>query len=514
MDSVQQDMPPDLRLEFQISDIGQRIEVPDLTENLYVDLVQKVEEKDIIGVQVVPQRWPRKVQILCAHQTAKECLMIRGLDIYGRHIELDEPGQGVLKIVIQDAPLDMPNDIIKDWVAKFGTVTEFRNEHVMVHGRKTNWRTGNRHAFVRRLQHPVPPTAKIKYGDNEVPVTVWHYGQTEMKCRHCHKIVPKQHTCDKLPARKCFNCGSEAHTKVNCTVGKACFRCGDKTHFARDCQQTGQRAGFYPDFNLGEHNFPGLPVKPKSETQSNSEGSHTVTHSNHETERNVGIENVLNDTKEDSVLIDDDSGNIHDHKLNVVLIGGSNCRHMLLESDDQLQIETTSLIEGGLKIKNAAEKLEELNAEQKKDIGTVVIHVGACDFPAKDDNVVDTHYREYVELMNGVVTAVPHANILVSSVLPRAGAGKEKEKMNMQIEAFNAMVENLAFNSMIENVNFCDNSVHFKSEQGVIPALYGDVETFGLHINNEGKKRLAASIVDKMKEIYFSQKLVESAKVS
>ena len=110
--------PPDIRgcLEFQISDLGQRVEVPDLIENLYHDIVKKVDEKDVVGVQVFPQRWPRKVQLFCAHKAAKDCLMIRGLDIYGRHIELTEPGQGVIKVVIKDAPLHMPNDILKGWL--------------------------------------------------------------------------------------------------------------------------------------------------------------------------------------------------------------------------------------------------------------------------------------------------------------------------------------------------------------------------------------------------------------
>ena len=497
MEAIQEDMPPELRLEFQISDVGQRVEVAVLTENLYLDLVQKVEEKDIIGVQVVPQRWPRKVQILCAHQTAKECLMIRGLDIYGRHIELDEPGQGVVKVVIQDAPLDMPNDVIKDWATQFGTVTEFRNEHVMVRGRKTNWKTGNRHAFVRRLKQPFPPSAKIRHGEDEVPVTIWHYGQTQMKCRHCHKIVPKQHTCDKIPARKCFNCGSEAHTKVNCTVGKACFRCGSTTHFARDCQQLVQTY---------EEAYPTLSkVGDPNTMETNSEIVDQSVAQQNGTPKNQAGSNDLNDTKDDSILIVEENEKIHDHKLEVLLIGESNCRHMALKSDDQLELKTTFLIEGGLKIAQAAEKLEEMNEEKKRDIGAVVVHVGSCDFPAKDEKEMGTHYDNYVELLNKVVTAVPHANIVISSVLPRAGTGKDE--MNSQIQTFNSKIEDLAVHAQGINALFCDNSVHFQSEEGVLTSLYRDVETSGLHINTEGKDMLAASIVVSLKEMFFSEKL-------
>ena len=489
MSSVEQKMPPDLRLEFQIADIGQRADVSELTENLYLDIVQKVDEKDIYGVQVVPQRWPRKVQIMCAHQTAKDCLMIRGIDIVGRHIELNEPGQGLIKITISDAPLDMDNSVIKDWVAQYGTVTEFRNEHVTVRGRRTNWRTGNRYVYVRALTQPVPPSAKIKYGDRQIPVTVWHYGQTHMKCRYCHEIVPKDHTCEKAPSRRCYDCGSESHTKKYCTVGKACFRCGDKSHISRDCTVVRDYAREYPE----------LPARA-SESRDTSE-----TQANHGVEISAG--NDMNDTKEDSVLIQEDMEGIHDHKLEVLLVGGSNCRDLILEGDDQIVLKTTSLIEGGLKIEQAAEKLEELTDDQKKDIGTVVVHVGSCDFPAKDDGEVDNHYTQYVELMNDVASAIPHANIVVSSVLPRAGS--EKEEMNKQIELFNSKIRELAEQEI--NFHFCDNTVHFNTEQGVVSTLYRDVETFGLHINGDGKKRLASAITEALKEIYFAEKLASAS---
>ena len=122
-------MTPGLTLEFPVADLGQRVDVKDMTEKLYEDIVRKGDESDVIGVQVVPQRWPRKVRIVCAHQAARDCLMIQGVDLYGRHVELNEPRNGIIKVVIQDAPIEMPNDIIKAWVEQYGIVSEFRNEH-------------------------------------------------------------------------------------------------------------------------------------------------------------------------------------------------------------------------------------------------------------------------------------------------------------------------------------------------------------------------------------------------
>ena len=115
-------------MEFSISDLAKRYSIEALTEQIYRDVTSKVDENDVIGVQVFPKKWPRKVQVLCAHQPSKDCLLIQGLDIEGQHIDLCEPGQGVTKVFIEDAPLVIPNDFLKSWIAQYGTVMDFRNE--------------------------------------------------------------------------------------------------------------------------------------------------------------------------------------------------------------------------------------------------------------------------------------------------------------------------------------------------------------------------------------------------
>ena len=531
-------LPPDLRLEFQISDIGQKVEIPDLTEIMYHDITQKVDEKDVIGLQVVPQRWPRKVQILCAHQAAMDCLMIRGLDVYGRHIDLNVPGQGMTKIHIQDAPLGIPNDVLKDWVAQFGTVTEFRNEHVTVRRRRTSWRTGTRVAYVKMLKQPVPPSAKIQYKGEDIVFSAWHYGQSHIKCRFCHDIVPKGHTCDKGPSRRCYNCGSDSHIKMKCTQGKACFKCGSTSHIARDC------VGVLQIESTIE--FPLLPPRPSAGGQNrtqaaNSEGvlstpdlqqaNEPISTSTDEAEISATddettdetndmdaedddvasvheeVADVQNDSAEDSVVIDTEMENLHDHQLDVLLIGGSNCRDMNMEGDDQLKLNTSLLIQGGLPIEEMAEKIEELNAETKLNIAAIVVNVGACDFPVKEDRDVKRHYMNYVEGINTIRNDCPKAHIIMSSILPRAG--KNKERANSEINLFNKMVQDLAEEE--GNLHFCSNSMYFEQEEGVIGSLYKDADTFGIHVNTEGKERLIASITAVIKEVYFKEKYLEAS---
>ena len=370
---------PDLRLEFHISDIGQRVEIPDLTEILYHDIISKVDEKDIVGLQAVPQRWPRKVIVHCAHRAAKDCLLIQGLDIYGRHIVLNEPSQGLIKVLIQDAPLGMPNGILQNWISQFGTIVDFKDEYLFVRGRKTRWRTGTRVVHMRALRQPIPPAAKIKSGDRDVSISVWHYGQSHIRCRFCNENVPKGHRCDKGPRKKCYDCGSEDHVKAKCTVGKCCFKCGKNDHLAKDCGPTIMNTDEYPPL--------GSPANPSSGQDARSQGQQALTsnsvhqgsqgENNHQSEAQAGTtdatdpdSNVVNgaqeetmisgqsrnlDSSTDSLEIDDSEKN-HDHQLEVLLIGGANCQGISLDGDDQLKLNTVSLTQGCLKINEISEK--------------------------------------------------------------------------------------------------------------------------------------------------------------
>ena len=79
--------------------------------------------------------------------------------------------------------------------------------------------------------------------------------------------------------------------------------------------------------------------------------------------------------------------------------------------------------------------------------------------------------------------------------------------MHTQIHAFNEKLAQLSAQEV--NLHYCDNSIHFQDEKGVVAALYTYTEAFGLHINQEGMKRLECSITACIKEMYFREKLME-----
>ena len=482
-------MPPGLTLEFPVADLGQRVDVKDMTEKLYEDIVSKVDESDVIGVQVVPQRWPKKVRIVCAHQAAKDCLMIQGLDLHGRHVELNEPGNGIIKVVIQDAPIEMPNYIIKAWVEQYGIVSEFRNEHATYKNKRLQWKTGVRYAYVSQLKESIPPWAKLPYDGGEVSITAWHYGQTHMKCRWCKEIVPKDdHNCDRAPSRKCFNCGSKEHFQAECDQGKRCYKCGSADHLARDCP--GQDA----------RQTPAPPVTTENAV------SEPVTHSTPVQQASPEMSEMASYSLDDSVVLTESHENSVAEKsvANILLIGGSNCRDLQFKDDVQLDMRVTPLIQGGLLIEEASEKLDECTQTMRNDTDVVMVHVGSCNFPANDYADIDRHYTHYVELLNSISNSCPKAIVIISSILPRNG--HKNVNINEQVNELNNKLSELAWRE--DKIYFSDNNVHFGLGEGDIDRdLFKTTDKSGLHLNADGQNRLAKVMANAIKELHFKRKL-------
>lgn len=474
-------MPPGLTLDFQVAELGQRIDVPNLIENLYRDIVGKVDEADVVGIQVLPPYWPRRVEILCAHQTAKDSLLVTGLDVYGKHIELSEPGNSRVKVVIKGAPLETPNDKLRSWLEQFGTVLEFRNEHHVIGGNPTRWRTGVRFAYMINLAEAIPPMAKIPIDETEISVTIWHYGQTHRRCRWCKTMVPKDHECDRMPERKCFNCGSGDHMRNECPVGRCCYKCGQEGHVARLCPSEQVARNTHP-VQTGNNSVTATEEKETSDTR-------RTTHASEASSLDLGGDSVVS------------TGDHDVEQIKVLVIGGSNCRDVQLQSDEQADIDQVLLMQGGLKIEIAHEKLEECREEVKKEAHVVALHVGSCNFPANSVQEQEANYAHYVELLGSVTTACPDAKIVVSSIPPRTGPGSAN--INGQILDFNQQLAKLA---VVEDViTFCDNDLAFKDANNEIRTeLY---KKDGLHVNSTGNRRLSKSLSEAVKDAFFQGKL-------
>ena len=137
-----------------------------------------------------------------------------------------------------------------------------------------------------------------------------------------------------------------------------------------------------------------------------------------------------------------------------------------------------------MSIEDAHEKLEEVSTDFQKKCDVVVIHVGSCDFPVRNTREMEENYTNYVELLNSISNACPQANILLSSVLPRSGEGKNR--VNSQIRSFNQRLNELS--QAEQQIDYIENDMHFTDESGVISALFSSRDVTGIHLNEDGNE--------------------------
>ena len=476
-------METNLMLEFATEGIDLN-DKSELVTEIFTQITKLVSVSDIIGVQLIPKRWPHRVEILCANQNSKDILLEKGLTIQDKSIDLSEPGLGKVRVSVDDAPLDMNNDLIKEFMNDYGKVLDVRNEYLHAGGNRLPWWNGTRHVDMCDLKSDLPPTIRVPYGHKIIKIKLWHRGQTLIECRWCKDHVNKdEHVCSKKPQRRCYNCGSTSHMKNECQVGKQCFTCQQTGHIARDCPKPAAVA-------LNADNFPNLSSPeaiPEPEQVPQDElvqefgppcmDSPDTRQPNEKTEGKTSIK--------------------------CLLVGSSNCRGLVIPGDDDLGIQQTSRIIGGLKIKDSASKLHDIPNSELNEFQTVVLHVGSTDFPVNTEKDFETHYMEYVENLSEISTMCPKSVILVSSVLPRNE--RYGSKTNRQTRLFNDKLKALTENE--SNLIYVDHSSYLVEGDQIRTSLYRKNDSENIHLNTLGRETLAGMLQMVLKETVYRCKL-------
>ena len=330
---------------------------------------------------------------------------------------------------------------------------------------------------------------KLHVGQKHVKIKLWHHGQTRIECRWCREhIVKEEHDCRKRPQKRCFNCGSSAHLRGDCEVGKQCFKCGDESHIAHMELRSQQRRTWVRKMRdrtclqrKNNTNYPPLPTSPDVQDL----GSPCL----------------------DSPETRDFSLEAQEHHSNpsvkCLLLGSSNCRNLEIPGDDDLRIQTGSHVTGGLKIKDVTKKLGNINSDELKNAQAVILHVRSTDFPVRSEADFNNHYMPYVENLSEISTSCPKATILISSILSHKG--KPESRTNKQIRLFNQKLIELAETET--NLIYVDSYSCLTDGDQVLTSLYSDNDADKIHLNATGKARVAEGFRSVLKEVVYRGKL-------
>ena len=97
------------------------------------------------GLKLYPQKWPKTVILSFKNESIRNKIYMEGLDIFNRHIELQDCSEtAVIRVIVYDAPVGMTNNKLRKIVSGYGEVINVEEEMHTFNGRVTSWSTGNR----------------------------------------------------------------------------------------------------------------------------------------------------------------------------------------------------------------------------------------------------------------------------------------------------------------------------------------------------------------------------------
>lgn len=191
----------------------------------------------------------------------------------------------------------------------------------------------------------------------------------------------------------------------------------------------------------------------------------------------------------------------HQPKDWALMLGDSNTRNLQFQD---LKVYNVSLhAMGGKTLKDVEDDLNNPRVSPEK-IKVVALHVGTCEFG--ENTKVEKIYTNYVEVINIITILYPHADILVSSIPPRAprtGMYHGNTAMNADIHKLNCMLENLSRDE--EMVSFVDHSSTLYPDGKVDDSFYETSDHTGVHLNKSGVKEISTNICDSLREIFTRQ---------
>ena len=93
----------------------------------------------------------------------------------------EKPGQGKVKSIVDDAPLDLSNSVLRDLLNEYGKVLDVRNQYLFVGGNQVPWWNGTRQIDMCIVKLELPPTLNVSHGHREVKIKIWHQGQKRIR---------------------------------------------------------------------------------------------------------------------------------------------------------------------------------------------------------------------------------------------------------------------------------------------------------------------------------------------
>ena len=145
---------------------------------------------------------------------------MEGIDLFGRHIEVRDEDNTIVRLTVQDAPIEWSDDVLVEIFSEYGSVVRMDKEYIYYEGRRTAWTTGTRFIYMTDIESvSIPYHLPVIHKKQQVTLTV-HY--------------KNRATLNSVAI--CSKCGSLDHAFKDCTKHKkVCYLCKKDDHLVSKC---------------------------------------------------------------------------------------------------------------------------------------------------------------------------------------------------------------------------------------------------------------------------------------
>lgn len=403
-------------------------------------LEEVLDRGSIKGIQLTTS----ECLITLTTNEVKRKVLINGLVLRERQIQLVDVDRSLTTVTIKDAPIELSDQYIATCMEKYGKVVSGTLKRGTIKG--TDIETGTRYIQLIDAILTIPNTTS--FGNYTVRLF-----------------------CDN-DRTKCIYCEQSDHPHFRCpTRVKRCYKCNDTTHLAKDC--------------TGEIRVSKNRLTHSDRSTAWDANWHTVgKKSNEHSQSKVNIPGDSSVVQRDIPC--SDPGTVSKQQVKSLVFGASNCARVK-QTDSSIKIISKS----GATSEDIHDLIKMAHDEGvvDSDVNDVIISLGTNDV-TRNRNNPDTVNINLTEAMGKVQDSYPGARVTVSSILPRNITGQSGDQLNRTGKIVNSFMQKFC---QRHEFQFIDNDTVFL-EKGKPNGKLFDKD--GLHVNTKGAKTLMDTFID------------------
>ncbi|KAK3083605.1 hypothetical protein FSP39_000185 [Pinctada imbricata] len=416
-----------------------------------VDSLKDIEmETSVISIQITEER----CVITCKDIETKHALMVKGLDIKNRNVQLLDVEKTVTNVTIKDAPYELRDEVIVTFMSQFGQVVPSSVKRGTIKG--TEIENGTRYLNIIGCAPTLPLRAKI--------------GRFDIRIFANNKRTP------------CFRCGESDHPSYKCPrVGmKVCHVCKGTDHLAKECPEKRQLICYY--CNESGHIQRNCPMRDVD------------VYGEYAAEVREGREANDAESTENNVTPQKPEKVNEKMVKTAVVLGASNVRRLNINDDESIVDASIS----GATLHNIRQTIDKALDEIEKNesnIEKVIVSLGTNDV---SQNKLDSEQviLNFTAAINEVKAEFPNAEIGVCGIIPRKGRNERVKNFNSVAESVNRFA--LKMCAKDDACTYIDTPAAFTRQGKIASEFYDPNDQSGLHVSKTGAEKLK----DKFYEFY------------